>query len=508
MKKFLHKYKHLTALAAVIVGAVALAKLGMPPGIAFMLVILYQLVQFAQSKGYRRGRVCIAALTEEQIKEFETATKAASKFIADNDVLFKGLADKENGLEALRKIPALMSTEAKRVDEIQAEVKKLRKHMANAQHFTGVKWIGNVPFVTDDCAKALSANLCLQYAALNDESRMLAINKDPKTHKRLVELSREYLGMAEQKAGGALSPTDIPLPTIYMPQVIELVFAYGQARQFATVFPLGAGIVKLPRLLAGEDDFGFLGAGTAGMSAAIAQKEVEAVLVTFTANKCGGIIRIPTELEEDTFIALGQFLARYIARQLAKLEDKTMFIADGSGTFANITGIATYCANNPAYQLKPVAGNTVVTDLNIGHFRALRALVNPAVLANMAAQGQVAAAYYMHPTLESLLVTFNTIGAPQIYKPAQNGQPATLDGWPIRWIGVSAANTGNAQPNAAVAFFGDLSFWYLGERGAPRVEVSREVFFTTDELAMRALERIDVEAMAVDAMATLQLPAA
>jgi hypothetical protein len=30
------------------------------------------------------------------------------------------------------------------------------------------------------------------------------------------------------------------------------------------------------------------------------------------------------------------------------------------------------------------------------------------------------------------------------------------------------------------------------------------VFFATDELAMRALERIDVEAMAIDAMATLQ----
>jgi HK97 family phage major capsid protein len=126
----------------------------------------------------------------------------------------------------------------------------------------------------------------------------------------------------------------------------------------------------------------------------------------------------------------------------------------------------------------------------------------------MAQIGQTQAAYYLHPTLESLLVTFNTIGAPQIYIPARNGQAATLDGFPIRWIGVSAANTGNAQPNAFMAFFGDLSFWYLGERGTPRVEISREVFFQTDELAMRALERIDVEGMAIDAMAAMQLPPA
>ena len=73
------------------------------------------------------------------------------------------------------------------------------------------------------------------------------------------------------------------------------VFAFGQARKYATVFPLGAGTVKLPRLQPGEDNFGFLGAGTTGgMSQNVPQKEVEAALVTFTANKCaGGIIRIP-----------------------------------------------------------------------------------------------------------------------------------------------------------------------------------------------------------------------
>jgi hypothetical protein len=34
--------------------------------------------------------------------------------------------------------------------------------------------------------------------------------------------------------------------------------------------------------------------------------------------------------------------------------------------------------------------------------------------------------------------------------------------------------------------------------------MSREVFFATDELCMRALERIDVEIMAIDAMSALK----
>ena len=65
-----------------------------------------------------------------------------------------------------------------------------------------------------------------------------------------------------------------------------------------------------------------------------------------------------------------------------------------------------------------------------------------------------------------------------------------------------------AAASTYLAFFGDLSYWYLGERGSPRVETSREVYFATDEIGMRALERIDVEAMAPDAMTALQLAAA
>ena len=230
-------------------------------------------------------------------------------------------------------------------------------------------------------------------------------------------------------------------------------------------------------------------------------------LITFTANKAGGLIRIPTEIEEDTFIQLGQFLARYIARQFAKLEDSTLFLGDGTATYASIVGVGPYCVANPTYLQQLATGKTKPTDATINDFRAMRGKVNAAVLFNMAAMGQTAAAYYMSPSMEALLSSFNTIGQPLIYRPQNGTQPATLDGFPIRWIGVSQPYSTSATPSAFLAFFGDLGYWYLGERGQPRVEVSREVFFATDELAMRALERIDVEAMAIDAMTALQTAA-
>jgi HK97 family phage major capsid protein len=236
------------------------------------------------------------------------------------------------------------------------------------------------------------------------------------------------------------------------------------------------------------------------MSQAVIEKRVSAELITFTANKMGGLIRIPTEIEEDTFIPLGQFLARYIARQLAKLEDKTMFLADGTATYANCTGVGPYCAANTAYLLQLAASKTKPTDATLNDFRTMRSLVNPAALVDDPA-------YYMNPTMDSLLVTFNKIGSPLIYRPAVGAQPATLDGFPIHWVGILQANSPLAQPGKYLSMFGAMLYWYLGERGSPRIEVSREVFFATDEIAMRALERIDVQAMGIDAMSTLQTAA-
>ena len=207
-------------------------------------------------------------------------------------------------------------------------------------------------------------------------------------------------------------------------------------------------------------------------------------------------------MEEDTFIPIAQFLARYIGRQLAKLEDKTMFLADGTSTYAGQTGVGPYCVANPTYLLQLASGKTKPSDATLNDFRNLRGKVSPALLS-----GGFDPAYYLNPSFEPVLRGFNSYPSFIVYDTSNPGKP-TFDGWPVRWVGVTQPMLTTAAASAFIAFFGDLSYWFLGERGAPRVEVSREVFFATDELAMRALERIDVEAMGIDAMAALQTAAA
>ena len=480
MKNILKSYRHLIALALVIsVAVIGVALKVLHPGAAFLIVGLWQLAQFAVSKR-QAGVFFLAGLTSEQLEEFQDILKSCEREFPK----FKGLGDRVAQIE-------------KSNDELRGELKKWKKSGLSGMSQTGVRWIGSKAFVSDDCAQALTSVLVLDCARI--KGALDTMVPDESTRKQILTLSQGYLGMEQRTA---MTGTEVPLPTGYVPQIIELVFAYGAARQYATVFPLGSGTVKLPRLKAGEDDFGYLGAGTAAMSQPVPEKRVQAELVTFTANKAGGLIRLPYELQEDTFIPIGQWLARYIARQLAKLEDKTLFIADGSAGYASQTGVGPYCVANTDYLLQLDAAKTKVSDITLEDLRALRGKVSPAVLANMAANGQTDAAYYLHPSMEPLLRGFNKYPNFVVFT-NENGKPM-FDGWPVRWIGIGATNNGQAQPGTFAAFFGDLTYWFLGERGQVRVEVSKEVFFATDEIAMRALERIDVEAMAIDAMAAIR----
>ena len=80
-------------------------------------------------------------------------------------------------------------------------------------------------------------------------------------------------------------------------------------------------------------------------------------------------------LEEDTFIPIGQFLARYIARgqPLPSWKIQRCSWRMGQNAYVGITGIGPYCVENPAYLQQLGAGKTIVTDATINDFLAASA---------------------------------------------------------------------------------------------------------------------------------------
>jgi HK97 family phage major capsid protein len=316
---------------------------------------------------------------------------------------------------------------------------------------------------------------------------------------RVEGLAREIFGV-EVKA--ALTTADIPLPTAFSGQVVELVSSFGTARRYGTVFPLGTGTVKLPRIKT-DPTFGLI-----AMSAPVTEVSPQVEFVTFNAEKFGGLIRLPSEMDDDSVVGIGQFIARYAARNIARVEDHNFWIGTGAGSGINgsVEGLTvSTITNSMVHQM--ASTKTKYSDSTLTDFRTLRTVVDEAALAM--------GAYYLHPTFEAHLAGFNTSGDrpynPQAQIAGTGTNPLTtgptLDGFPIRWVNTLPAFSTAANVSKVFGLFGDPSYQYLGVRGEMRFDISRDAGFTTDEILIRALERLTIGLMALGAVGGLQTAA-
>lgn len=298
------------------------------------------------------------------------------------------------------------------------------------------------------------------------------------------------------EAKAALTTTDIPLPTQFSGDIVELVYQYGLARKLGTVFPLGTASVKLPKLST-DPVFGLIAS-----SGTVTEKSPQIAFVTFSPEKFGGLIRLPSEIEEDSIVSMGQFLARYSARQMASIEDWNFFCSTGaaSGVNGNAKGLITSvnASNDNKVWVQGGSGSsgkTKPSDMTLDDLRSLRAVPNGSVLQR--------ACYMFHPTYEQALAKFNTSATVQPYQRANPSAPAMLDGYPIQWIPSLPVYSTTAAASTVHALFGDPSYNYLGIRRGFSFDTSREAAFTTDEILVRALERFTIGKMATDCVAGL-----
>jgi HK97 family phage major capsid protein len=384
------------------------------------------------------------------------------------DALGKSLADLQAKHQAFEGESKTLAEQVLEIRKIQLAAKSVMSR-SNKRHNE----------VSDDCARHLGA-IAIQAAF------MQGFVPNEKSDK-LGGLYKDITGV---EIRAALTSSDIPLPIGYSGDVAELVGMFGSARQYGTVFPLANGSFKLPKL--GTDTtFGLIaGSGT------VTEKSPTVTNVTFNAEKFGGLVRLPTELDEDSIVSIGQFVARYAARQIARAEDHNFWVGTGAASGVNGTaeGLTKSVVTDSKTTVSGVLGSP--SEFTLTHFRTLRGICDASALRN--------GAYYMHPSFEQLLNTYNTSGNrpynPQAQIMGSGAQPfvtgPTLDGFPIRWVDVMPVYSTSDVVSTVHALFGDASFNYLGVRGGIRFDTSKEAGFTTDEILIRALERFTIGKMA------------
>jgi HK97 family phage major capsid protein len=337
--------------------------------------------------------------------------------------------------------------------------------------------------VSDDCAAHITSQFIIH---CHNSGRLEALCSSSAHRDNLLQLARKNLDLSTR---AALTSGDIPMPSTYGREIRELISQFGVARTRMTPYPIGMGTAR-PARMGARPSFSSI-----ALSAAFPDKSPGITLASLESHKVGGLVRLPREIDEQSMVPMGQFLARYGAIEFARLEDTWAFLADGGATYEGVNGIVSV-ARGASRTVTLAAGDTAPSDATLDDFRLLRSKVNKAALSGRQS------AYYLDTTWESRLPGFRTAAEPHVYDRRPDGT-AALDGYPIIWTDVLEPYGTAAAADKPIAVFGALSFWWFGEHGHPRIDTSDHVLFVNDQLAVRFIEEIDFDYCALDATAAL-----
>jgi HK97 family phage major capsid protein len=403
-------------------------------------------------------------LTEDQLQEFQTM-----------------LGEIKGDWAEVKTLPTTLKT-------LQDDNAKLKQHFSDVRRLLASRQsppvTGRRPgLVSDGCALHLAA----QFVHHCERSGKLeALASLPLQRESLAAFARETLNVSTR---AAVTTSDIPLPTEYSGEIRELISTFGVVRRNMHPYPIGMGTAR-PARMGTRPTFGSI-----AMSAAVPEKSPAITFASLESHKIGGIVRLPREIDEQSIVTMGQFLARYGAVEFARAEDTWGFLADGGSGYEQVKGIVQIARDN-AKTVVLASGKTHPSDATLADFRSLRTKVNKAALS-----GRLSA-YYLDSTWETALPAFRTAAEQFCYQRLPDGS-AVLDGYPIIWTDVMTPYGTSAVVDTPIAVFGAMSFWWMGEHGTPRIDTSEHVYFANDQLAVRFIEEIDFDYAATDATAAL-----
>jgi HK97 family phage major capsid protein len=142
---------------------------------------------------------------------------------------------------------------------------------------------------------------------------------------RLVKAQGESVGTT----GGFVVPTELANA------ILDLREQYGAFRRTARIVPMASDSLHTPRRPGGTGAF-FMGEG-----AAAAESSAAVDNLGLNARKIGTLIRLSTEIAEDSLIDIVDFVANEVAYAFASKEDDCAFNGDGTSTFGKMRGLST-----------------------------------------------------------------------------------------------------------------------------------------------------------------------
>lgn len=279
--------------------------------------------------------------------------------------------------------------------------------------------------------------------------------------------------------GGAL------VPDAFSQTIINLQEQYGVIRQEAQVFPMSSDHIDVPIHKTGISATW----STEGVAPTDTQSEWETL--GLTAKKLSCLVKISTELAEDSVIDLADFMAGQMARAFAKAEDDAAFKGDGSNTYGGIygwTSIERLNVTALAGAIDTPSAADVFTAITVADLDALMGLLPQ----------------YADPNAKFYCSKYAYVASFQALAAAAGGNTVqTLQGkFGKNWMGYPIVET-PSMPNASspaadltdyiMMIYGDMrQACAFGDRRMFTLKILDQLYAAEDMIGVKATERVDI----------------
>ena len=252
--------------------------------------------------------------------------------------------------------------------------------------------------------------------------------------------------------------------------LINLIEDRGTARQKSQRIVMSADTWSVPKV-AGQATIYY-----PNEAASITDSSVSFSQVQLTAKKLAALVKMSTEVTEDSILDMLSVVVDSIAYSIALEEDKNLFNGVSGGV--NTSGIA---------------GDASVDDTNVASVSAL-ALTDLTACSSGIGNPIIGAVneWYMSPVVFHGAVRdlLNAAGNNSM-RELEEGQRPTLLGYPVNLVSCLPSAPASGE---LVAVFGDLRLGaYFGDRRALNFKTLNELYMEQDQIGVVATERIDIK---------------
>ena len=210
--------------------------------------------------------------------------------------------------------------------------------------------------------------------------------------------------------------------------------------------------------------------------------------ITLGAYKLATMIKISTELLNDSAFNMEAYIAKEFARRIGVKEEEAFFVGDGS---KKPTGILAATGGAPV--AKTTASATAITfDEVLDLFYALKTPY------------RTKASFVTNDSTMKMLRKLKDSTGQYLWQPSiKDGTPDMIVGRPIHTSGFVPAVAAGAK----ALMFGDYSYYWIADRQSRTFQRLNELFATTGQVGFIATQRVDGKLILPEAVQVLQMAA-